>query len=232
MIAHEQKAIFIHIPKCAGQSIENAFLRLNGLDRNTRLPLLLQPNNDPNIGPPQLAHLLAKEYVQYHYISQELFFKYFKFAFVRNPWSRLVSFYNYSSYRTIYTFSQFLHNYFIPKMWIEKFYFVRPQVDYLFSDDGKLLVDYIGKFESLDHDFSVVCENLNISKVGLEHANKSDHGVGKDKIYKRWVKYVLWSAYGSKLPIFKNYRDYYDSKSKKTIEKYYLADIEYLKYEF
>lgn len=108
MICHHHKCIFIHIPKTAGQSIEHVFLDLLGLTWETRAPLLLRFNDRKELGPPRLAHLKANDYVNFKYISEELFNSYFKFSFVRNPWSRLVSFYNYRKYYLFYNFKYFV----------------------------------------------------------------------------------------------------------------------------
>ena len=95
MISHHHKCIFIHIPKTAGQSIEHCFIRSLGLTWETRAPLLLRYNDRPELGPPSLAHLKYSEYSEYKYITEEQIQTYFKFAFIRNPWSRLVSIYKY-----------------------------------------------------------------------------------------------------------------------------------------
>jgi len=64
LISHHDKCLFVHVPKCAGQSVEMFFLDRIGLDWERRAPLLLRPNDVPALGPPRLAHLKAAEYVE------------------------------------------------------------------------------------------------------------------------------------------------------------------------
>jgi|TARA_R100000479_G_scaffold33554_3_gene13973 hypothetical protein len=58
MILPEYKALFIHIPKAAGQSIENFLLESLNKDRKVDgSKYLLRNNNNSNKGPIWLAHL-------------------------------------------------------------------------------------------------------------------------------------------------------------------------------
>ena len=108
MISHDFRCIFIHIPKVAGQSIEHFFLDLHGLDWDSRGSLLLRHNPDRARGPVRLAHLTAREYVDCGHIGQSDFDAYFKFAFVRNPWARLVSEYHYREHHRRQSFRDFV----------------------------------------------------------------------------------------------------------------------------
>lgn len=85
MISHHHKTIYVHIPETAGLSFEKVFLSMLGLDWEDREPLLLRANLNPKNGPPRLAHLLAKEYYEYHYVSRDLFGQNFVFSFCGIP---------------------------------------------------------------------------------------------------------------------------------------------------
>ena len=98
MLCHKYKCIYIHIPKTAGKSIQHVFARQLGLGSKKGSDLLLGMNDNPALGPPELSHLKTSEYVQFGYLSQEQFDSYFKFAFVRNPWDRIVSEYKFRGY--------------------------------------------------------------------------------------------------------------------------------------
>src|SRR5689334_4209923 len=108
MISHRHRCLFIHIPKVAGQSIEEVFIRLHNLTWKTRAPLLLRRNDQPELGPPRLAHLKAIDYVRYCYVTPQEFNSYFKFSFIRNPWDRMVSFYKYLGKPQQQSFKEFL----------------------------------------------------------------------------------------------------------------------------
>lgn len=153
MISHPHKTVFVHIPKCGGQSIEAAFLKDLGLNWKQRAPLLLRPNADPSLGPRRLAHLTARDYVARHYLSQELFDAYFTFALVRSPFARVLSLYNYLGHdRPLRHFVQhrLTKAFETPDDFDGDFYFVRPQADFLTDAAGMPLVKRIYRLESLD----------------------------------------------------------------------------------
>ena len=173
MISHHHKCIFIHIAKNAGQSVEHVFLELLGLGWETRAPLLLRYNDRPELGPPRLAHLKANEYVRYRYLTQDMFDQYFKFAFVRNPWSRTVSIYKYLGYNKKIDFKSFLLGPYKGKIFEEMRWFVGPQTDFIYRADGKLIVDCVGRFEDLQSGFDSVCKKIGIPSTYLPHINES-----------------------------------------------------------
>jgi len=178
VISHDHKFIFIHVPKTGGTSIENA-LGLSGPRHNTAL-----------------------EYLN-HY--PEIWESYFTFSFVRNPWDRLFSYYNFRrrirqlEAENTLTFKEWLvriaelvksENHkrlnveFAPRLGvgtIEKNHAEgwRVKLDnalYMLTDEhGKVIVDFIGRFERLQQDFDIVCDKLNIAPRKLPCTNKSQH---------------------------------------------------------
>jgi Sulfotransferase family len=209
MISHKYRTIFVHIPKTGGQSIESVFLRLHGLTWKTREPLLLRPNKDRSLGPAQLAHLRAREYVACGHIDQNTFDSYFKFSFVRNPWDRIVSGYHYyrRGAKAGVSFPQYVQ-------WVcarsDKGYpHDRPQVDFLLADDdrGPMLIDFVGRFENFAADFAKVCKRLDLGDRQLPHVNKGG---------------------GSRKP----YQEYYDDRLRKLVAQTFAADIERFGYTF
>ena len=217
MISHHDKCVFVHVPKCAGQSIERFFLQRLGLDWDRRAPLLLRPNDNADLGPPRLAHLKAGDYVEKKWLTRQQFDSYFKFTFVRNPWDRTASFYRFLGYDRRCSFSRFVR-YHLPRLLERKHWFLCPQVDYLFDHEDRLLVDFVGRFEQLDADFRLVCERLGIPEATLPHVNDSRSGI---QDLTRWLR---------RRP--RPYRDMFDSRSRTIVARVYGADIDAFKYGF
>lgn len=217
MISHHDKCVFVHVPKCAGQSIEMFFLARVGLEWETRAPLLLRPNDVPALGPPRLAHLKAHEYVEKKWMTPAQFDEYFKFAFVRNPWDRIASFYRFLGFDRRCSFSRFVVKH-LPGEIEKRRWFLCPQAEYLYGTDDKLLVDFVGRFESLAQDFASACQQMGMSDATLPHVNDS----------KRTRPGVMRWITRPSLP----YRDMYDERSKQVVASLYQADVEAFKYSF
>lgn len=147
----EYNAIFIHIPKTAGSSIQEA-----------------------------LGH--GGHETIHHYMEQEGFNRAFKFAFVRNPWDRFIS--------------MCFHQGIPPEI------HCRPQHEFICDEKGKILVDYVGRFENLRTDWQIICWILGIEK-SLSHIRKGNHD---------------------------DYRSYYTPESWDSIAKLYQRDIEIFGY--
>lgn len=223
MISKYDNCLFVHVPKVAGQSIESVFLERAGLTWKQRDAMLLKHNSNPSLGPPRLAHLTAQEYVKYGYLSLEEFTQLFSFSFVRNPWDRLVSEYIYRKYP--YSFKEFLVMFFPTHMddnylqGLDLYRHILPQTDFLCDNQGKILVDFVGKYENLVQDFSKVTKLITGQNLTLPHKNKTSQ-----KRFQQLVSLVKKNKI--------HYSEFYDKESKELVAKLYQRDIEMFGYVF
>lgn len=227
MICHAFKCVFVHIPKVAGQSIEQFFMNQLGLDwKEGREALLLQNNDNPALGTEKLAHLTAAEYVDCGHMTRQDFNAYFKFSFVRNPWSRILSEYRYRNYFHHHSFRDFVLNKMPKPGFDDKYRHVMPQYQMLHDAEGKLLVDFVGRFETLQQDFARVCARLGISDDQLPHRNPSNK---KSRDFKRRFKNILFNNGENR---HHGLTDFYDDVTRDAVADYYRIDIETFGYQF
>ncbi|WP_082850117.1 sulfotransferase family 2 domain-containing protein [Halioglobus sp. HI00S01] len=212
MLCHKHNCVFVHIPKTAGMSVEQWFLDRLGLQEEDRPKLLLYRNDDPEKGPPRMAHLLAHQYVDCGHISADLFETYFRFSIVRNPYKRLISMYHYLPQSRATSFDDFVFNRFFRHLWRNMYWFVRPQVEYLNDKNGNMLVNRVIRFEQLNEDFSAVAKQLQLPDTPLPKVNVSrDH---RPKEYRSLADY------------------YRRDETRRWVEHLYADDLAYFKYDF
>lgn len=195
------KFLFIHIQKTGGSSISS-----------------------------ELTNLGSYEIYQQHSfidVVEKKYDNYFKFCFVRNPWDRLVSWYemlikldidnNFSTYikKNSKNFSEFLKLTNVineTKIGLRKIKnknypksIAINQIEYVSDKDGNIKVDFIGKFESLQTDYDYIRTKLNLHPSQLPHINKGSRG---------------------------DYRLYYSDNDAEIVYQMYKKDIDYFGYRF
>ena len=155
MIFHNHKAIFFHIAKTAGTSIERT---LDYKSRDAK-------HFDKNV----VFGLLKGIYMQHavpsvikRYCSDKIWHSYYKFSIVRNPYYRLLSVYFYGKTDKYKTFDNFVSN--LPNILknrrFDKGNHLTRQIDHI-TIDGKIVCNYIGKFENLPKSFEPIKRALN-----------------------------------------------------------------------
>jgi len=204
MISHEYKCIFIHIPKCAGTSVDCLLSGKSFMQWDEQNKIWLQ-------------HATAKQIKEW-YCSEEVFNNYFKFTIIRNPFERVVSSYSRLSPRRKIPMNKAAFRDFVLmqgpfKKTLDKnksgerysrHHQLIPACDFLFDDNNHLLVDFVVRYEQLEKDWEVVCKKIGLPKKNL-HKNKGIH---------------------------KHYSSYYDEHTKKVIEERYKRDISFFNYKF
>ena len=206
MIHRKEKFVFIHITKAAGQSVELAFgYTQEKSPMNGEFYVLGWSKEHKN----WISHWTMKSYIERGLLSGYEYQTFFKFAFVRNPWARMVSEYHWKGGRMKGTsFKQFLK---MPYEQLRKKYrqggfdqHLRPQYLSIYADDGTLMVDFIGKVKNMKEDWEYVEKKLGRSIV-LPRVNKTKH---------------------------KHYSEYYDNETIGIIEERYGKDISLFNYSF
>ncbi|WP_372921896.1 sulfotransferase family 2 domain-containing protein [Roseovarius sp.] len=237
MLIHDLQVIFVHVPKTAGQSIERAFLARLGESWETRQKYLLQPNDDPAVGPPRMAHLTAPEYRDLGHVTPEQFDAYFKFGFVRNPWTRLASEYRFRRSSIRVSFRSWLLEQFPEPGFDDLWRHVMPQSEYLYESDGHAAVDFVGRFETLEEDYRAVTERLGAGLPSLRRVNSTTNLGSLERLRHlgpfRGLRSVLAEALRKTFrPVPARWQDYYDADTRAFVARFYAEDIERFGYRF
>jgi len=151
IISHKYKYLFIEAPKTGTTSTGSILRKFDGsrnMDKYQRHASL-----------------------RYAFCMAPITKKYFKFAFTRNPYDRVYSFYLFKKYKSNtdlpspdISFIEYLN--------IPHFKNTQTFCD-LFA--GKPEMDFIGRFENLQQDFNTVCDRIGIPRQELPHASKTNH---------------------------------------------------------
>lgn len=174
MISHKYKCIFVHIPKCGGSSIESVLWPGERTEADLWMGFTSKYGNQYQSG--GLQHLFATNIVKA--VGEDIYESYYKFSFIRNPWDRAVSQYSYMTERDD------LREYIgMPEKCSFKKYLDlithkehvqwAPQYKFITDGNGELIVDFVGRLETIWRDFGVVANRIGLERYTLPHANKS-----------------------------------------------------------
>jgi hypothetical protein len=202
--------LFVWVPKVAGTSIYRVLLA-HGCP-----PHLWDIPSHPfaNSGVATFGHVSISALVEHGTLTNEFLDSAFKFAFVRNPYERLVSLYFYLNRirnsitmhcPTFLDFCLCLGEDTIPQVGFYNYFKLsqcNPMTRWTHDNHNRQIVDYIGRYENLQKDWSAVC-----SLSGLSGALPMSNNTAHD-----------------------SYRNYYCMTSKRIIEKIYRDDLERYSY--
>lgn len=158
----KKKIIFIHIPKTAGISLYTALFKRDsfGHEPIRRYEELMTPTEFENC---------------------------YKFTFVRNPYDRIHSAFNYlkaggrkkpidieysNELKNISTFEEFILTWLNADNIFKMQHFC-PQAFYLKNRKNEINFDFIGKFENMENDYEVVAKVMKVDEE-LSFLNKGD----------------------------------------------------------
>jgi len=187
--ADRYRCIFIHIPKAAGTSVASTLFGESS------------------------RHL---RYTEYEQANPRKFREYFKFTFVRNPWSRLYSAYSFlkkggmnemdhrwaeEHLAAFSNFDSFVKGWVTEEnvcSWVH-FY---PQHYFICDDALNLKMDFVGHFETLARDFAHVQRQLSMPAEPLPHINPSAGQQHYCDFYSDEAREIVASVYRNDIRLF------------------------------
>ena len=207
IVSHRHRFIFAAVPKTGTHSVRQALrehlddadVEQVGLFVNKRFPW-------EDLAAIRHGHLALRQ-VRPH-LGDEAFDAYFKFAFVRNPFDRFVSYCAFML-RGGDDFAQrpreAMHHFLFAAP-PEQHILFQPQASLLVDDDGEtLLADAVGRVEEMQGSYDAICARIGIASRPLDRVNGSTHG---------------------------DYRQYYDQALIDGVASRYAQDLELFGYGF
>ncbi len=210
LVSYDTGFVFVHIDKAAGSNIQHAFRPFappeQGSRGRRRLVLLGQLNRlgglHRSLEWPEHGHLRIVQSC----LPPDIFAGLFRFAFVRNPWDRLVSRHAYLLRKKEHPRHDFVHRLGSFEAYL-KWEIQRGKMhqhSYVTDRQGRLLTDFIGYYERLADDFDEVTRRLGVAAV-LPPPNRSPH---------------------------RDYRDCYTESTRDLVGKAFARDIDLFGYKF
>jgi len=206
IVSHRHRFIFTAIPKTGTHSVRAALREQMGPEDIEQVGLFV----DKRFPYPELAQLrhghLGLAQVR-PFLGEDVFSTYFKFAFVRNPFDRFVSYCAFVSRETdnFQRDPRAVMRHVLFELQPLQHVLYQPQHAQLIDADGSLLADYIGRVEQMQQSYDEVCARVGIPATQLEQVNSTRRG---------------------------SYRDYYDQPLIDGVAALYRRDLELFGYGF
>ncbi|UNU44271.1 sulfotransferase [Sphingopyxis sp. YF1] len=206
IVSHRHRFVFTAIPKTGTHSVRHALRTHLGPDDMEQARLFVEKAFPiPELARIGHGHISLAEVRPF--LGEEAFGSYLKFAFVRNPFDRFISYCAFATSREG-TFDR------DPKRVMRHFLFTappmqhiifRPQHLFITGPDGALLADAVGKVEEMQASYDAIAARIGIATTPLDHANRSRRGA---------------------------YRDYYDQETIDGVAKIYARDLDLFGYDY
>lgn len=217
LISHHYRFLFVHIAKTGGTSVRAALKRYRWMDRYAPAIVLInlldqvtRPRHRLGCKFPRHAKAIAAREM----LPTEIYESLFKFVFVRNPWDLQVSSFHHirrekpASLQGVTTFADFVKLKFDPCRPYDYMLDVSQerQHEYITDLQGRVIVDFIGRYERLQADFDRICDRLGLPRRPLPHHRRA---TDRD-----------------------DYRRYYSDEIAELVAEHYRRDIELFGYSF
>ncbi len=179
VISDSHRFIFLAVPKTGTSSIELAL-------EPYRSPITAQFNKHAT------CSRLQRD------LPGEVWQSYFKFAFVRNPYDLMQSWYFYRQREELAAPEHPRHHLYTGNLAFEEFILgfaknelMLRQVDFIAPYGRGVQVDFVGKYETLEQDFQQICEHLGLDPVRLRRVRASGNEETGVNIWSRVTRKVV-----------------------------------------
>lgn len=206
IISHRHRFIFVAVPKTGTHSVRRALREHMAPGDAEQVGLFVNRRFDwPELAAIAHGHLSLQQVRPF--LGKEAFGGYFKFAFVRNPFARFVSYCAFMLRGS----DAFVRN---PRAVMQHFLFEKPpeqhilfqsQASLLIDQDGAMLADAVGRVETMQESYAAICHRIGLPSRPLNRVNASVHA---------------------------DYRHYYDAPLAEAVAKRYAEDIKLFSYSF
>jgi chondroitin 4-sulfotransferase 11 len=206
----DQKVIFLWMPKCAGVTTHYALkaaLQKKYCDYNNQYRNL---HFNPSIRCTTVYHSHVPSLVETGFLPEAWVASAFKFAFVRNPWERLVSLYHYlinMRYGPLpQPFEEFIVHVTLKELPkpgpnnLLGFYQANSLLDWI-RPNGVWQPQFIGRFENLQLDWDIICILLGLPKIRLTVQNSSKHE-HYSRYYGDYTRSLVAARYADEIEMF------------------------------
>lgn len=199
------KYIFVAIPKTGTHAVRRALREHMGPNDLEQVGLFVQKRFPiPELARLQHGHLTLQQIRPY--MRPEEWTSFFKFAFVRNPFDRFVSYCAFMT-RDSGEFERepqkVMRHFGANPPWAHILF--QPQHSFIAGEDGGLLTDQLGRVEEMQQSYDGIAARIGIPTANLDHVNSSKR---------------------------RDYREYYDQALIERVAKLYARDLELFGYEF
>lgn len=190
-LARTPDMVFLWIPKAAGTSVFEFLAREVGMQK------LKDPHDFlsfPNRGAVTFGHAHYLSLRRANVVTDRYHDRAFKFALIRNPYSRAASLYNYlvriNGLEKDCSFDSFLDRVRLRRPPVGVYNVsglsqTNPQVDWLIGEDGEIIADRVFRVEEMDQFLSYISDRYAISAGKPELVNTSPSAVRIDGIFAR-----------------------------------------------
>ena len=206
IVSHAHRFVFVPVPKTGTHAVRQALREHLGPDDIEQVGLFVRKQFPwPELAALGHGHLSLRQVAPF--LGEEAMRDYLKFAFVRNPFDRFVSYCSFMT-REHGDFDRdpraTMHRVLFELRPLDHVHF-QPQHALLVDERGELATDFIGRVETMQQSYDELCARLGIPGRALEQVNGSRRG---------------------------EYRQYYDRALFEGVSRLYARDLQLFGYGF